>query len=112
MPTDPPNNAPNSPLHSTLASDPDMAELVQFFVQEMGERVASIDQAARGNDLSQLRTVAHQLKGSAGGYGFSPISDCAASLEQLIDASEPAADPESLREQVDALIDLCRRAAM
>jgi len=112
MPTDSPNNAPNTPLQSTLASDPDMAELVEFFVEEMGERVESIDEAARGNDLSQLRMVAHQLKGSAGGYGFAPISDCAATLEQLIDASAPSADPESLREQVDALIDLCRRASM
>ncbi|MFN3167466.1 MAG: Hpt domain-containing protein [Phycisphaeraceae bacterium] len=112
MPADSPNPAPNPPLQSTLADDPDMAELVSFFVEEMGERVESINAAALDQDLSQLRTVAHQLKGAAGGYGFAPISDCAASLEQLIDASDPSADAEALREQVDALIDLCRRASL
>lgn len=112
MSTNPQDPTPATPLRSTLTSDPDMAELVQFFVQEMGERVASIDAAACENDLGQLRTVAHQLKGSAGGYGFMPISQCAATLEKLIDASGPATHVETLREQVDALIELCRRATV
>ena len=100
------------PLQSTLSSDPDMAELVQFFVDEMNDRVDSIQSAAEANDLGQLRVVAHQLKGAGAGYGFEPITNSAASLEALIDASDPTADAQQLRQQVDELIDLCRRASV
>lgn len=103
---------PTEPLRSPLANDPDMVELVEFFVEEMASRVESINNAARTNDLGQLRTVAHQLKGSAAGYGFTPISSCAATLEKLIDQSGPATEVQSLREQVDELIDLCRRVSI
>ena len=110
---------PNQPLHdtagplrSTLSTDPDMVDLVRFFVLEMDDRVESINSAARRNDLGELRTLAHQLKGSATGYGFSPISTSAGVLEQLIDAADPSAEVASLRDQVDELIELCRRAAI
>ena len=89
-----------------------MAELVQFFVDEMNDRIGSIQDAATQNDLGQLRVVAHQLKGSGAGYGFEPISRSAAALEQMIDASDPATDAGSMRDQVDELIDLCRRASV
>ncbi len=101
-----------TPLRSTLASDPDMVELVEFFVEEMADRVQAISGAADTNDLGQLRTVAHQLKGAGAGYGFAPITETAGALERLIDESGPAAEVESMREQVDALIDLCRRATV
>lgn len=110
-----PENRPNTsrtPLQSTLADDADMAELVQFFVQEMADRVQAIRNAAQQNDVAQLRTIAHQLKGAAGGYGFSPISQSAAELEALIDSANPGHELTSLRSQVDELIELCRRASM
>lgn len=105
-------NPPAGPLKSTLADDPDMAELVEFFVAEIGDRVQTISTAAQENNLNQLRTVAHQLKGAAAGYGFGPISESAGTLEQAIDAAGPAAHAENLRSQVDELIDLCRRASL
>ena len=89
-----------------------MAELVQFFVDEMKDRIDSIQTAAMQNDLGQLRVVAHQLKGSGSGYGFEPISRSATALEQLIDSGDVAADAETVRAQVDELIDLCRRATV
>lgn len=101
-----------APLQSTLSSDPDMAELVQFFVDEMNDRIDAIQSAAQGNDLGQLRVVAHQLKGAGSGYGFEPITNSAASLEQLIDAADAAPEADQLRQQVDELIDLCRRASV
>ena len=99
---------PGTPLKSTLANDPDMAELVQFFVEEMSDRLAFIQEASQENDFGKLRTVAHQLKGAATGYGFEPISQTAAELEALIDETQPTEQTDDLRQQVDALIDLCR----
>lgn len=100
-----------APLKSTLSSDPDMVELVEFFVQDMNERIDTIQNAAQENNVGQLRIVAHQLKGAATGYGFAPISRSAAALEKLIDSAGPTAEANSLRTQVDELIDLCRRAS-
>ena len=96
---------PGAPLKSTLADDPDMAELVEFFVEEMSDRIDSIQTASQQNDFDQLRTFAHQMKGSATGYGFEPISSTAAELEAMIDATQPTEQTEDLRKQVDALID-------
>ena len=89
-----------------------MAELVQFFVDEIDERVTTIQTTAQTNDIAGLRTVAHQLKGAAGGYGFDPISQTAGELERLIDVTEPPEVTQAIQEQVNELIDLCQRASM
>lgn len=112
-PTPESNQPPSTgPLVSTLASDPDMAELVQFFVDEIDDRITTIQTTAQGNDIAGLRTVAHQLKGAAGGYGFEPISHTAGELERLIDVTEPPEVTQAIQEQVNELIDLCQRASM
>ena len=49
-----------------LASDPEMAELVALFVDELPTRVAAIQQAAADGDWLQVRLLAHQLKGAGG----------------------------------------------
>lgn len=110
-PTHDPSSQATAPLKSTLSEDPDMAELVEFFVEDMTERVETIRSAAQENDLGQLRTVAHQLKGAGTGYGFEPITLCAGTLEHMIDGADPATDTESLRSQIDELINLCQRAS-
>ena len=56
---DPVETKSSAPLVSTLASDPDMAELVQFFVDEIDDRINTIQATARTNDIVGLRTVAH-----------------------------------------------------
>lgn len=101
-----------TPLKSTLSSDPDMVELVQYFVDEMTNRIDSIRLATHQKNTEALCIVAHQLKGAAAGYGFEPISRSAAVLEQIIKGSDPTADVDGFREQVDELIDLCRRASV
>ena len=112
QPTPDPIPSPTTgPLVSTLASDPDMAELVQFFVEEIGERIETIQTTAQTNDIAGLRTVAHQLKGAATGYGFEPISQTASELERLIDVTEPPTVTQDILQQVDDLIALCKRAS-
>lgn len=107
------NQNPSSPpLVSTLANDPEMVELVQYFLDEIGDRITTIQTAARSNDIAGLRTVAHQLKGAAAGYGFEPISEAAGELERLIDATDALEVTGAIQQQVDELVDLCRRASM
>jgi len=79
-----PSAATGQALFSTLAEDPDLAEIVEMFVDEMPERVESILDCFESQDWEGLRRVSHQLKGAAGSYGFTPITPCAAILEEAI----------------------------
>lgn len=100
------------PLVSTLANDPDMVELVEFFVDEIDDRIATIQMTSQADDIAGLRTIAHQLKGAATGYGFEPISESAGELERLIDATDALEVTGAIQQQVDELIELCRRASV
>lgn len=107
------NQEPTSvPLVSTLANDPDMVELVQFFVDEIDDRIATIQMTSQADDIAGLRTIAHQLKGAATGYGFESISETAGELERLIDATDALEVTGAIQQQVDELIELCRRASV
>ena len=88
-------------------TDEDMLELVEMFVGELPDKVAAIEKAVGEQDLATLATLTHQLKGSAGGYGFPSISDSAMGIEKGAKASE---ELETLEPQIRALADLCRRA--
>lgn len=96
------------PLHSDFESDPDFKDLVVLFVDELGNRVDSIRQAFVEEDVAALCRIAHQLKGSAGGYGFDPIGDSASRLEHELLGDEAAIS--SLSERVEDLIANCRAA--
>lgn len=99
------------PLCSTLSSDPEMRELIEMFVHDLPSRIDAMEASVAADDLNRLRTYAHQLKGSAGGYGYEPISDAAARLEQAIKGQDLQPDLEPIRQEADALIAICRRAA-
>lgn len=92
---------------SQLANDPDLLELVELFVNELPQRIAAIERGLSEENIEVVSRLAHQLKGAAGGYGFPLITDAARDLE---DAARTQTSLESLRQCVDSLADLCRRA--
>jgi HPt (histidine-containing phosphotransfer) domain-containing protein len=94
-------------LYSTLGGDPDLSDLVSLFVEEMPGRVANFLDLYNRCDWEELRRVAHQMKGAAGSYGFSPISPCAGKLEFAIRDKEPE---EIIRQAVDELVNICNSA--
>lgn len=94
-------------LVSELADEEDMIDIVEMFVDELPDRVSEIERLVSEENLEELARRAHQLKGSAGGYGFPAITVAAKVLESGAKAAEGI---ESLRRQVDDLADLCRRA--
>lgn len=100
----PPAVIPDQFIFSLLADDSDWNELIQEFVNEMPLRIESLLQAFDAADWDTLRRLAHQLKGAGGSYGFDPVTQSAARLEQALLNSQPEAETE-LRE----LIDVCRR---
>ena len=103
-----PRTSESPPLHSTYENDPDLRDLVMQFVDELDGQVRSIRSACLSEDLATLRRISHQLKGAAGGYGFDPIGDCAARLED--DMLSDEMDIAGLSERVEDLIITCRAA--
>ncbi len=101
----------NSPLRSSFASDPDMGELVELFVEEMPQRVQAIASAFDQGQAELLGRISHQLKGASAGYGFDVIGQAAAVVEAQVKTLAPGASLESVKAQVDALIALCNRVA-
>ncbi|HRJ49439.1 MAG: Hpt domain-containing protein [Phycisphaeraceae bacterium] len=97
---------------SEFADDPDMRELVAMFLDEMPDRIGMIEAASREGRVGDLRRLAHQLKGAAGGYGFGVVGEAAGRLEEALTAeasgSEPSADLVAIRAQVEELLDMCR----
>jgi len=83
-----------------------MREVLSRFVSSLEDHSRELEAASRDSDLDRIRWKAHQLKGSAGGYGFDSIGDAAAELEACSLSME--ADLSLVRERVEDLIQLCR----
>jgi HPt (histidine-containing phosphotransfer) domain-containing protein len=64
-----------------------------------------MEQCLAAGDLDGLLVAAHQLKGTAGGYGFPRLSEAAAALEAAV---RTRADHAVLRARTDAVVALCR----
>jgi HPt (histidine-containing phosphotransfer) domain-containing protein len=99
-------NASAECVYSSLAADPDLGELVDMFIEEMPQRVASLRDYFERRDWDGLRQSAHQLKGAAGSYGFAVISPSAGKVENAIRDGEP---DEQIRKAIEELVDLCGR---
>jgi HPt (histidine-containing phosphotransfer) domain-containing protein len=96
----------SEPLYSTLGGDPDLVEIVALFVDEMPARISAIATLLADGNWDDLRRAAHQLKGSAGSYGFPAISPLAAKVEDDVRNGQPE---EAIRAAVDDLLGLCDR---
>jgi signal transduction histidine kinase/CheY-like chemotaxis protein/HPt (histidine-containing phosphotransfer) domain-containing protein len=94
-------------LVSTFANDEEMKDLVQRYTRELPQRSLAMIQAAEASHLDVLKRLAHQLSGSAGGYGFPSITEAARAVEQGV---VNGVDELTLRSRVEALAALCRSA--
>jgi len=92
---------------SELATDPDMTELIEMFVDELPDRVDAIERTLSQQDFDALRSLTHQLKGAAGGYGFPTITDAAKAIETT---AKTTGGIEKLTKEVESLATLCRSA--
>jgi HPt (histidine-containing phosphotransfer) domain-containing protein len=101
-----------APLRSSFADDPEMRDLLVFFVDDLNRRVEAIRRALLDQDRAQLHTLAHQLSGSAGGYGYTSIGDVARLLEKQVRSGQLSDEMELslLHERAEDLISICRRA--
>ncbi len=76
------NQGPDDLIGSELVrEDASFADIVVDFVKGLGDRLDRMEQAIDASDFDALRTAAHQLKGSGGGYGYPILTDRARELE-------------------------------
>ena len=73
---------PDKLISDLLADDPDMIDLVEEFVEALPSRIEELKQAYERLDWDQMATLAHQLKGAGGSYGYPPLSSLGATMEQ------------------------------
>jgi len=97
------------PLLSSYADDPEMSELVEEYLESLPTRIQSLQSGFKQQDHLRLTRIAHQLKGASAGYGFAPIGEIAAQLEDTLRTSQTV-ELDEVSTLVDDLIDLCHHA--
>ncbi len=97
MPDDPKD--PKDLIPSLLAQDDaSFEDIVEEFVGGLGQRLEAINEAMDNGNFEQVRVLAHQLKGSASGYGYPILTQKAAELERLAIAAEVEPINASIKE--------------
>jgi len=94
-------------LISELLEDPDMLPLVEGFLVLLAERMTRIEQHRAPVQRPELTSLAHQLKGAAGGYGFPTITEAARTVERFAGAGGTQREVD---DAIAALGALCRAA--
>jgi len=97
----------SSRIHSALADDEMMVELVSTFVAEIPNRLEVVQRSFDEGDLELLNRTAHQLKGALGSYGFRELTEPARRLE--ISSRETPDDSEAIQRDIDELRKQCAR---
>jgi signal transduction histidine kinase/CheY-like chemotaxis protein len=94
------------PIKSDLLdSQPDLAHLIDDFVDFLPAKMDALRAAAQATDWEKLRDEVHQLKGVGGGYGYPGLTELAGKLEfQII--SRNSVEVDSL---ILAMDRYCRR---
>lgn len=70
-------------IHSQYESDPAIAKILHVFLDSLPGMLSDLRYALQGGDAATMASLAHQLKGAGGGYGYPTVSDVSAQLEQM-----------------------------
>jgi HPt (histidine-containing phosphotransfer) domain-containing protein len=100
-----PIQIPPPSIHSSLASDPVLGEMVAQFVAELPSRVAWLQRHLDAGDWEAFRRAAHQLKGAAASYGFDGLAPHALRLETLVSKGRTS---EEITAAFQELVARCR----
>jgi CheY-like chemotaxis protein len=94
-------------LQSLVGDDPQfMAELCRTFMASSTRLIVELRQAAAAEDRTQLKAIAHKLKGGAGSVCARRITDLCLALEHTA-MVEPFPELVGVVEQLQATLDEC-----
>jgi len=66
----------------TVHADPEYADLIREFMQDMRSRPDTLAKALHARDYQAIRVLGHQMHGEGGTFGFDAISTFGAELEK------------------------------
>lgn len=98
-----------APIYSQLADDPELYNLVKLFIEEMPTRIDRLIKEFGEKNWDDLKNLAHQLRGSAGSYGFGEVTSAAGKLEHSLQHHLPE---EEIQQSLVELLNFCRRMAI
>ena len=107
MPRDvslPPDTMGSQPSGS---ADAELSALLAGYAARLPGWAEELEARLAAGDLDALRSDAHQLKGTAGAYGFLQITEAAAALEACLG---PRVFLAAVRDRVARVAALCRAA--
>ena len=102
---DTPNIQNQTLIYSSYHEDPEMEDIVLEYVSTLPEKLDTMTNALKNNDLQSLIRIAHGLHGSGGGFGFQILSDLGGKLEKMIEKNEDKEKMESVLEDFSKVID-------
>jgi len=85
-------------ISKLLAEEPGLESLVIKFIEILPEMLEQLTSALAAPDWDRLKSVAHNLKGLGGGYGYPQVSTLAARLEFEVLKKDPDAAGARLAE--------------
>lgn len=96
----------DGPIVSEFSDDEEMLELIEWFVRDLHRDVEEIERVLDSDDIARLEVLAHQLKGSAGSYGFPQLTAQADRIEACL---REGGERERLDAEVRVFLALCGR---
>jgi HPt (histidine-containing phosphotransfer) domain-containing protein len=85
-----------TPSQSTIAIDAEIIDLAEDFLRRRRDAITHIGALIDANAMGELRRVGHELKGTAGSYGFAELSRVGAALEAAALQENPARARDAL----------------
>jgi HPt (histidine-containing phosphotransfer) domain-containing protein len=99
---------PGEPLRSLYADDEAIADILPVFLQNLPRYLGDLTSRIEARDWAGAARICHDLKGTAGGYGYPQISDATRRLEALLRTG--SADPGEAALELGHVTRLCGRA--
>ena len=106
LPSRPVDAPPGAHLVSQYADDPGLAPLVARFIASLPGKAAGFRDAIASNDLAEVQSQAHQLRGVGSMYGFPAITETCGLMEEAV---REARDVELMAELIDEFAVLCEQ---
>ncbi len=92
----------------TVAVDPEIIDLAESFLRNRRAQIQDWRDAIAAGNQQVLRRLGHELKGTAGAFGFYGLSELGVELEEMLMNDDEAA----ARDRVERMIDYLERVAI
>jgi HPt (histidine-containing phosphotransfer) domain-containing protein len=90
------------PIYTMLPMDiPEFQEIVGSFVNSIADTMQSLEVARKNGNYSEIREIAHRLKGTGGTVGFPDFTEPSRKLQHAAEHSDEAMIDAMLKELAD-----------